>query len=103
MQSDLSLTCVNNGVNIRILIPPLTEERRKELVKVLEKKLEDEKISLRNLRREYNHTIKEIEKKDSLSQDEVKKMLDQIQKLLDSAIKDLEHVFMKKKQDILEI
>lgn len=103
MKSDLGLTPTNDGKVIRINIPPLTEERRKQLVKVVKKNAEDAKIAIRNIRRDTNEGIKKLEKEKHLSEDDTKKSLDEIQRLTDSYIKKVDEILMHKEKEIMEV
>ncbi|HWR57518.1 MAG TPA: ribosome recycling factor [Thermodesulfovibrionales bacterium] len=103
MKSDLGLTPSNDGRLIRINIPPLTEERRKQLVKVVRKKAEEAKVSIRNIRRDSNEELKKIEKEKHLSEDDVKKAHEEIQKLTDSHIEKIEEVLKHKENEIMEV
>ena len=102
MDSDLGLNPQNNGETIFINIPPLTEERRKDLVKHAKNSLEDTKISIRSARREANQMIKEA-KDEGLSEDEAKEGEDEIQKLTDKYIQKAEDIFEKKQEEIMEV
>jgi ribosome recycling factor len=102
LKSDLGLTPSNDGKIIRIAIPPLTEERRKELVKVVHKMCEDYKISLRNIRRDSNDLLKSMKKDGELSEDELYKAQDQVQKITDEQIKLIDVCFKDKEKEILE-
>lgn len=101
--SDLGLNPVNDGKIIRISIPPLTEERRKELVKVAKKYTEDAKIAIRNVRRDMNDSLKKLEKDKDISEDEKKKGETDVQKLTDDFVKQSETVLAEKEQEILAI
>ncbi|NLU49775.1 MAG: ribosome recycling factor [Syntrophomonadaceae bacterium] len=103
IKSDLGVNPSNDGNVIRIAIPPLTEERRKDLVKVVRKRAEEAKVAVRNLRREANDAIKALEKDKAISEDEGKKRLDEIQKLTDNTIKEIEKVLQAKEKDIMEV
>lgn len=103
MKSDLGLTPTNDGKVIRINIPPLTEERRKQLVKVVKKNSEDAKIAIRNIRRDTNEGIKKLEKEKHLSEDDTKNSLDEIQRLTDSYIKKVDEILMHKEKEIMEV
>lgn len=103
MKSDLGITPVNDGSIIRIHIPPLTEERRKQLVKVVKKKAEEAKVAVRNVRRDTNEEIKKLEKEKHLSEDEVKRFHDEIQKLTDSYIAKVEEILNHKEKEIMEV
>jgi ribosome recycling factor len=103
LKSDLGLTPSSDGNVIRIGIPQLTEERRKELVKVVKKKTEDARVAVRNVRRETNDMIKEFEKEREISEDESKRGLDEIQKITDKYIKKLDEVMNAKEEEIMEV
>ncbi|MFQ3573694.1 MAG: ribosome recycling factor [Thermodesulfovibrionales bacterium] len=103
LKSDLGLTPTNDGKVLRINIPPLTEERRKELVKVAKKRLEECKVAIRNIRRDINEEIKKDEKDKKISEDESKKLLDDIQKLTDSFIEKADEIFRHKEAEIMEV
>jgi ribosome recycling factor len=103
LKSDLGLTPMNDGKMIRINIPPLTEERRKHLVKAVKKKAEEAKVSVRNIRRDTNEELKKIEKEKHLSEDEVKKIHDEIQKITDSYITKVDEILGHKEKEILEV
>ena len=103
LKSDLGLTPINDGHVIRLNIPPLTEERRQELVKVVRKRVEERKIVIRNLRREAMDELKGLEKNKDISQDEHKHAQTQIQKLTDSAIADAEQVGRDKEIELTEV
>ncbi|MBL8944352.1 MAG: ribosome recycling factor [Myxococcales bacterium] len=100
--SQLGLNPNNDGVVVRVPIPPLTEERRKQLVKQVKDAGEDARISIRQVRRETNDLLKESEKDGSLSEDDLKRGLDQIQKLTDAEIKGVDEVIAKKEAEIME-
>lgn len=103
MKSDLGLTPSNDGKVIRINIPLLTEERRKQLVKVVRKNSEDAKVAVRNIRRDVNDEIKKLEKEKHLSEDDTKKSLDEIQKSTDSYVKKIDEILMHKEKEIMEV
>lgn len=102
LKSDLGLTPSNDGKIIRIAIPPLTEERRKELVKVVHKICEDYKISIRNIRRDANDLIKSMKIDGEISEDDAFKSQDQIQKITDEHIKLVDECYKNKEKEILE-
>ncbi|NGQ94041.1 ribosome recycling factor [Brevibacillus sp. SYP-B805] len=102
-QSDLGLTPSNDGSIIRIVIPPLTEERRKELVKVAGKSGEEAKVAIRNIRRDANDEIKKLEKAGSISEDESRRYQETIQKTTDKYIADVDKIVKEKEKDILEV
>ncbi len=101
--SDLGLNPSNDGRLIRIPIPPLTEDRRKQLAKHVNKVLEDHRTAVRNIRRDVNDHLKKMMKEKALSEDEEKRFLDEIQKTTDEHIHKLEEVARKKEQDILTV
>ena len=103
MTSELGINPSNDGKVIRLAIPVLTEERRKELVKFVGKVAEDYKVSIRQIRKDTNHTLKEIEKEDHISEDEVKKQLDKVQNLTDKYVKEIGELLEKKEKEILEV
>ncbi|ABB37929.1 ribosome recycling factor [Oleidesulfovibrio alaskensis G20] len=103
MQSDLGLTPINDGKIIRISMPPLTEERRKELVKVAKKYTEDAKVAVRNIRRDANEQIKKMEKDKAITEDDMKRGQDEVQKLTDAFVAKSEKVLAKKEKEIMEV
>ena len=102
LKSDLGLTPSNDGKIIRISIPPLTEERRKELVKVINKISEDHKIAVRNIRRDSNELLKGLKKDGDISEDDGFNAQDQVQKITDEHIKLIDDVNKDKEKEILE-
>ena len=102
-KSELSVNPNNDGKVIRIAIPPLTEERRKELAKVAKNIAEKSRVSIRNVRRDINEEIKKREKDSSLSEDQAKRGMDDIQKLTDKYIEEINAVLGKKDKEIMEI
>lgn len=103
MKSDLGINPSNDGNVIRLAIPQLTEERRKDLVKVVKKRAEDARVAIRNIRREGNDMLKSSEKEKLVSEDESKKGMDDIQKLTDRYIKDIDSIMAAKEKDIMEV
>jgi len=103
LKSELGVTPVNDGKIIRITIPKLTEERRKELVKVVQKKGEEGKVAIRNIRREANDWYKSLEKDKAISQDELHRRLDEVQQLTDEFIERIAEFLELKEKEILEI
>ncbi|OGP34367.1 MAG: ribosome recycling factor [Deltaproteobacteria bacterium GWC2_65_14] len=101
--SGLGLNPSNDGKIVRIPIPPLTEERRKDLVKVVRKMAEDARIAVRNIRREGIERIKEKEKQKEISEDMMKRWQDKVQKETDSFIKKVDEILKAKEQEILEV
>jgi ribosome recycling factor len=102
LKSDLGLTPSNDGKIVRIAIPPLTEQRRKELVKVVHKISEEYKVSVRNLRRDANELIKDIKKDGKISEDDAFKSQEKIQKITDDNIKLVDECYKEKEKEILE-
>ncbi len=103
LKSDLGLNPVNDGSIIRLPVPQLTEERRKELVKVVRKEAEEKKVAIRNLRRDVNDKIKSLEKGGKVTEDESKKGLDETQKLTDKYIAEIDKLLTQKEKEILEV
>ena len=103
LKSDLGLTPVNDGRIIRINIPPLTEERRKELVKVARKYTEDAKVAVRNVRRDANDSLKKLEKEKAITEDEQKKAEAEVQKLTDKYVKEVDAMVAKKSKELAEV
>jgi ribosome recycling factor len=103
MKSDLGLTPMNDGKLIRINIPALTEERRKQLVKVVKKEAEDAKVAVRNIRRDINEELKKLEKEKHVSEDEIKKEHDEVQKITDSFVKKVDELLEHKEKEIMEV
>jgi ribosome recycling factor len=103
LKSDLGITPVNDGRMIRIQIPPLTEERRKQLVKIVRKKAEETKVAVRNIRRDSIEELKRLEKDKHLSEDDVKRSQDEIQKITDSHISKVDEVLNYKEKEIMEV
>ena len=103
LKSELGLTPMNDGKIIRITIPRLTEERRKELVKVVRKMAEAAKVSLRNIRRDSNEHLKDLEKNKKISQDQLHQLMEKVQTSTDSYIKKTDGVLASKEKEILEI
>ncbi|MBU0507887.1 ribosome recycling factor [bacterium] len=102
-KSDLGLHPMNDGTVIRLSIPPLTEERRRELVKLVKKYTEDAKVAIRNIRRDANEHVKRLEKNHEISEDESHKTQDRVQEMTDKHIKDMDHLFELKEKEILEV
>jgi len=103
LKSDLGLNPASDGSVIRINIPPLTEERRQELIKTVRRRVEERRIAIRNLRREAMEELKGFEKDKDISQDEYKRTLDDLQKLTDSFIADAEQIGRDKEVELTEI
>ncbi len=102
LASDLGLTPNNDGKIIRLPIPPLTQERRQELVKIVKRISEDTKVAVRNIRREGNEQLKKAEKAKNVTEDECRKGIDQIQKITDDCIKNVDEISEKKEKEVLE-
>ena len=103
LKSDLGLTPTSDGTLVRINIPQLTEERRQEMIKAVKKRVEEGKIAIRNLRRDAMEDLKGLEKNKEMSQDELKRALDQLQKLTDSFIAETERVGQDKETELAEV
>jgi len=103
LKSDLGLNPTISGNLIRLNIPPLSEERRRELTKVVRKRVEERKIAIRNIRRDAVSELKELEKNKDISQDENKRALDQLQKLTDRFIVDIEQIGRDKEAELMEV
>lgn len=101
--SGLGLNPSSDGKVVRIPIPPLTEERRKDLVKVVKKMAEDSRVAVRNIRRDALEKVKEKEKKKEISEDEMKRWHDKIQKETDGFIKKVDEILKAKEQEIMEV
>ena len=102
-KSDLGLTPNSDGMVIRLAIPQLTQERRKELVKVVNKKAEDAKVAMRNIRRDGNEAIKKAEKNKEITEDDRKDGQEKIQKLLDKYIKLIDTTKSSKEKEVMEV
>jgi len=102
LKSDLGLTPSSDGKLIRLAIPPLTEERRKELVKVISKMCEDYKVAVRNIRRDSNEFLKMAKKESDISEDDLFKGQDKVQEITDQFIKRIDDIFEEKEKEILE-
>jgi ribosome recycling factor len=102
-KSDLGLNPNNDGQLIRIVIPALTEERRKDLVKVVHKKVDESKVAVRNIRRDSHDHLREQEKKKEITADDLKRDTDRLQKLTDRYIAELEKIGAAKEQEILSV
>jgi len=102
-KSELSVNPNNDGKVIRIAIPPLTEERRKELAKVAKNIAEKSRVTIRNIRRDTNEELKKKEKDSQLSEDQAKRGMEDVQKLTDKYIEEINSVLEKKEKEIMEI
>jgi len=102
LKSDLGLTPSSDGKIIRIAIPPLTEDRRKELVKIVHKMCEEHKISVRNIRRDSNDLLKTMKKDGEISEDDAFKGQEEVQKITDEQIRLIDECYKEKEKEILE-
>lgn len=103
LKSDLGLNPTNDGSVIRMAIPALTEERRKELVKVVKKEAEEAKIMIRNIRRDANDDLKKLEKNNEITEDDLRSYSDDIQKMTDQHIAKIDQITKDKEKEILEV
>ena len=103
INSDLGLTPNTAGMTIRINIPALTEERRRELTKVVHSEAEDAKVAIRNIRRDANQQVKDLQKDKQVTEDDVRRSEDDVQKMTDSAIKDVDEVVKAKEQELMAV
>jgi ribosome recycling factor len=102
-KSDLGLTPSNDGKVIRLAIPPLTEERRKELVKIVKKMSEESKVKIRNIRRDANEQLKDLKKDNTISEDELYDQQEEVQKITNKYIEKVDQALAVKEKEILEI
>jgi ribosome recycling factor len=102
-RSDLGLTPVNDGKLIRLAIPPLTEERRKDLVKQVKRSGEEIKIALRNIRREGNDSLKAQEKTKEITEDDLRRGQENIQKITDGFIAKVDELLQVKEREVMEV
>ncbi|HET8910101.1 MAG TPA: ribosome recycling factor [Ktedonobacteraceae bacterium] len=102
-KSDLGINPNNDGQVIRLVIPPLNEERRRDMVKALHKKLDEHKVAIRNVRRDSQDKLRDREKKKEISEDELKRNTDKLQKLTDRFVDEMDKVGKSKEQEILEV
>ncbi|MEH7382555.1 ribosome recycling factor [Bacillus sp. JJ1533] len=102
-KADLGLNPTNDGSIIRISIPPLTEERRRELVKVVKKYAEESKVAVRNVRRDGNDELKKLEKNGEITEDELRSLTDDVQKLTDDSINKIDSIAKEKEKEIMEV
>jgi len=103
LKSELGLNPSSDGNVIRINIPPLSEERRQELIRVVRKRVEDRRVAVRNLRHEAMNELKGLEKSKEISQDELKRSLEQLQKITDSFISAVEKIGQEKEAELMEV
>ena len=102
-KSDLGLNPINDGAALRLVIPPPTEERRKELGKVVRKRVEEAKVAVRNIRRDAVEELRKLEKDKEISQDENRRAMDRLQKLTDSFVEQATQVGQAKEKEIMEV
>ena len=103
LKSDLGINPTNDGKIIRLVIPQLTEERRKELVKVTKKLGEEAKVAVRNIRRDTNEQLKRLKKDGEITEDQLKKSEEDIQKATDKYVKEIDNVMAVKEKEIMEV
>jgi ribosome recycling factor len=103
LKSDLGLTPSNDGTFVRVPIPQLNEERRKDLARLVKKFAEDGRIAVRNVRRDANDHLKKMQKNHDLSEDELSVVLDEIQELTDTHIKEIDEILEHKEKEIMEV
>lgn len=103
LKSDLGLNPSSDGVVIRLIIPQLTAERRTEIVKTVKKKAEEARVAIRNIRRDINDHLKKLEKDHTSSEDEVKRAQEDVQKMTDKCIKEIDNLADSKEKEIMEV
>ena len=103
LKADLGLNPTSDGVLVRIAIPPLTEERRKEMVKLIKRMGEETKIAIRNIRRDANDSLKKLEKEKEISEDELKRGEKEVQEVTDQFVKRTDDVVATKEKEVMEI
>ncbi|WP_409253730.1 ribosome recycling factor [Bacillus sp. SCS-153A] len=103
LKSDLGITPTSDGSIIRIVIPQLTEERRKDLVKLVKKEAEDAKVAIRNIRRDANDDLKKLEKNGEITEDDLRGYSDDVQKMTDDHINQIDSIAKDKEKEILEV
>ncbi|MBQ6496428.1 MAG: ribosome recycling factor [Firmicutes bacterium] len=101
--ANIGINPINDGKVVRLQIPQVTEERRKELTKTVKRMGEDTKVAVRNLRRDANDKVKKMEKAGEYTEDDVKETLDDIQKLTDKSIKEIDEIVAEKEKEIMEV
>lgn len=101
--ADIGITPQNDGKVVRLTIPQVTEERRKELTKTVKKMGEEVKVAVRNLRRDANDELKKEQKGGDLTEDDLKKELDSVQKIIDKAVKEIDAIVADKEKEIMEV
>tara|TARA_Y100000588_G_C14049620_1_gene836567 strand:- start:192 stop:749 length:558 start_codon:yes stop_codon:yes gene_type:complete len=103
LNADLGLNPATAGTSIRVPMPPLTEERRKEMIRIVRGEAEQTRISIRNIRRDANNQLKELQKEKVISEDDERRASDEIQKLTNKHIAEIDVVLTKKEEDLMEI
>jgi len=103
LQSDLGLTPSNDGTVIRLPFPPLTEERRKDIVKIVKKYAEGGRVAIRNIRRDANDHLKQAEKNKEISEDDLKRAQDNVQELTDKYINEIDEMLSTKENEVMEV
>lgn len=103
LKSDIGITPTNDGSLIRLAVPALTEERRKELVKQVKKEAEEAKVNIRNVRRDGNDDLKKLEKSGDITEDDLRNYTEEIQKLTDANIEKIDSITKDKEKEILEV
>ena len=103
INSDLGLNPNSAGTVIRVPVPPMTEERRRDMVKVVKGEAENARVAVRNIRRDANSDLKELEKEKEISKDELHKGEEQVQKITDAAIADIDQILQKKEAELMEV
>ncbi len=101
--ANIGINPSNDGKCVRLIIPQVTEERRKELTKTVKKMGEDAKVAVRNIRRDANDDLKKLEKSHDITEDELKKALDDVQKAIDKTTKEIDDIVSAKEKEILEV
>ena len=101
--ANIGINPTNDGKCVRLVIPPVTEDRRKELTKTVKKMGEDCKVAIRNLRRDANDHLKKMEKEHEITEDDLKKALDDIQKATEKTIKEIDDIIAAKDKEIMEV
>ncbi len=103
LNANIGLTPTNDGKVIRLSLPPLTEERRKEIVKTLKKMAEDAKVAIRNIRRDANDELKKMEKDKKISEDDLKRAEKDVQDMTNSFVSRIDEVFAAKEKEVMEV
>jgi ribosome recycling factor len=103
LEANIGFNPVSDGTNLKIPVPPLNEERRRNLVKLVKKFGEDSKVAVRNIRRDANDHLKKEQKEKKLSEDELKKAEDRIQKMTDEHTKNVDEILKHKEKEIMEV